>query len=122
MDKNTFFTMSPEERVKKVNELLQKYELKEIADLIGIPYSTFTKEMRKSDYFYHQTDRKYYRFIRDEKNIKGKYSDSEVLSFIQENFDTLKSLIQNYKSSSFLLLDERVYRSNANFVNKSQAC
>ncbi|WP_339197701.1 hypothetical protein [Aeribacillus sp. FSL k6-2211] len=119
MDKDTFFTMTPEERVKKVNELLQKYELKEIADLIGIPYSTFTKEMRKDDYFYHQTDRKYYRFIRDEKNIKGKYSDSEVLSFIQENFDTLKSLIQNYKSSSFLLLDERVYRSNANFVNKS---
>lgn len=75
--------------------------------------------MRKCDYFYHQADRKYYRFIRDEKNIKGKYGDSEVLSFIQENFDTLKSLIQNCKSSAFLLLDERVYRSNANFVNKS---
>lgn len=121
MDKDSFFTMTPERRVQEVNRLLQKYELKEIAALIGIPYSTFTKEMRKGDYFYHQSDRKYYRFIRDEdeKSIKGKYGDSEVLSFIQENFDTLKSLIQNYQSSSFLLLDERVYRSNANFVNKS---
>lgn len=120
MDKDTFFTMAPEERVKKVNELLQKYELKEIADLIGIPYSTFTKEMRKGDYFYHQSDKKYYPFFRDEneKRKAGENRDSEELTFIRENLDALKSLLQNYKSST-LLLDERIYRNNAIFVNKS---
>lgn len=46
MNKDIFFTMTPMERVKEINVLLQKYDLKQIAEMMDIPYSTFTKEMR----------------------------------------------------------------------------
>jgi hypothetical protein len=53
MNKDTFLTMAPEKRTKEVNLLLQKYDLKGVADLLEIPSSTFSKIMREGDYFYH---------------------------------------------------------------------
>jgi hypothetical protein len=43
--------------------MLQKYNLKEIRKLIGIPSSTFSKLMPEGDYLYHQADRQYYPFV-----------------------------------------------------------
>lgn len=98
MDKDTFFTMKPSIRVKEVNHLLQKYDLKKVAEIVGIPYSTFTKEMRIRDYFYHQSDKQYYPFVRsEEERLKSEQKDeSDELSFIKEHFDTLKGLLQMY--------------------------
>ena len=36
MDKETFLKMPPAIRVKEVNKLLKKYDLKEISKMIGI--------------------------------------------------------------------------------------
>lgn len=44
--------------------MLQKYDLKKVAEIVGIPYSIFTKEMRVGDYFYHQSDQQYYPFVK----------------------------------------------------------
>lgn len=87
--------MTPEERVKEINALLQKYDLKQIAKMIGIPYSTFTKEMRiGGDFFYHQSDKQYYQFIRWEKGLQktGRVEQSKKveLNFIKENLDHLR--------------------------------
>ncbi|MEC1652595.1 hypothetical protein P9D74_16975 [Bacillus vallismortis] len=57
MDKDTFFTTKPSKSVEEVNRLLQKYDLKRVAGMVGILYSNFTKEMRVGDYFYHHSDK-----------------------------------------------------------------
>ena len=121
MDKDTFFTTKPSKRVEEVNRLLQKYDLREVAEMVGIPYSTFTKEMRVGDYFYHQSDKQYYPFVKSEnERIKGDQKDeSTELSFIKEHFDTLKGLLQMYQSNRLLVLDDRIYSKEAKFDNKS---
>ncbi|WP_410490199.1 hypothetical protein [Bacillus subtilis] len=50
-------------RVKEVSYLLKKSDLKKVAQIVGILYSTFTREMRVDDYFYHQSDKEYYPFV-----------------------------------------------------------
>ena len=121
MDKDTFFTMNPSIRVKEVNQLLQRYDLKKVAEIAGIPYSTFTKEMRVGDYFYHQSDKQYYPFVRSEdERLKGKQKeDLDELAFIREHFEALKDLLQMYKSNRLLMLDERIYSKEAKYENKS---
>lgn len=120
MDKETFFTITPSKRVEEVNLLLQKYELKEIANLIGVPQSTFSKVMREGDYFYHQSDRIYYPFVRSENErlTEGKQEKTPELEFIKEHFDALKGLIRKHQSKT-LILDERVYNRHSKFVAKS---
>lgn len=121
MDKDTFFTTKPAKRVVEMNRLLQKYDLKKVAEIVGIPYSTFTKEMRLGDYFYHQSDKQYYPFVRSEnERLKAEKKDeSDELLFIKEHFDILKSLLQMYQSNGLLVLDERIYSKDAKFGNKS---
>jgi len=101
--------------------MLQKYDLKKVAETIGIPYSTFTKEMRAGDYFYHQSDKQYYPFVRsEEERLKAEQKDgSAELAFINEHFDTLKGLLQIYQSNRMLMLDERIYSKEAKYKNKS---
>lgn len=121
MDKDKFFTTKPSKRVEEVNRLLQKYDLKKIAEMVGIPYSTFTKEMRVGDYFYHQSDKQYYPFVRSEyERLKAEQTEeSEELSFIKEHFDALKGLLQMYQPNKLLVLDERIYSKEAKYENKS---
>lgn len=121
MDKDTFFTTKPSKRVEKVNHLLQKYDLKKVAEMVSIPYSTFTKEMRIGDYFYHQSDKQYYPFVKSEdERLKAEQKDeSAELAFIKEHFDVLKGLLQMYQSNRLLVLDERIYSKEAKYENKS---
>jgi len=121
MNKDNFFTISPEKRVQEVNRLLQKNELKKVAEIVDVPYSTFTKIMREGDNFYHQSDRQYYPFIRPGSGriVDGSNSQSDELDFIKENRDVLNRLIEMYQSNSLLILDESVYNKNAKYVNKS---
>ncbi|NBJ71531.1 hypothetical protein [Roseburia sp. 1XD42-34] len=81
--------MKPSIRVKEVNQLLKKYDLKKVAEIVGIPYSTFTKEMRVGDYFFHQSDKQYYPFVKSEdERIKANQKDkSDELSFLTKHFD-----------------------------------
>lgn len=76
MDNQSFIAMSPAERVKKVNKLLQDHDMKEISNLIGIPSSSFSKIMREGDYIYHKADKRYYPFVRSEEGM------CQVLVFI----------------------------------------
>lgn len=121
MDNQTFIAMSPAERVKKVNKLLQDYDMKEIANLIGIPSSSFSKIMREGDYIYHKADKIYYPFIRSEEERVSKIDTGEdrELAFFSQHIGTLKKVIGQFEEHESLLLDKRIYSKDADFVNKS---
>lgn len=123
MNKDTFFTMSPQKRVEEVNKLLQKYDLNNVAKQIGLPYSTFTKEMRRvGNFFYHQTDKQYYTFIRNKYDKPG-VGDAQLLtkeeSFLKENLEDLERLIKMFQTKQLFLLNERIYSKQGKFENKS---
>lgn len=121
MDKETFLKMPPAIRVKEVNKLLKKYDLKEISKMIGIPSSTFSKVMREGDYLYHQGDKQYYPFVRSEEEriSKDLNHSNEEIKFIRNNRDILEKIIHNIEIQGLLYLDKRIYDKNAKFVNKS---
>ncbi|WP_256860489.1 hypothetical protein [Paraliobacillus ryukyuensis] len=51
--------------------------------------------MRVGNYFYHQSDKQYYPFVKsdDERNKADQKDKSDELSFLTEHFDALKSLV-----------------------------
>lgn len=121
MNKELFLAMSPDKRVEEVNKMLQTASLKEVADEIGIAYSTFLKEMTVGDYVYIQRDNRYYKFIRD-VGVNPQFDSSEdyreELHFLRENIDTLKRLV-NSGHRPPLILDKQIYSKSASFSNKS---
>lgn len=121
MNKETFLSMPPHKRVVEINKMLENATLKEVADKIGIAYSTFLKEMTVGDYVYIQRENRYFKFIRDGEKAKTPthgetYED--LLLFLKENFDQLKQLL-NSEQRPPLVLDQRIYSKNAVFTNKS---
>jgi hypothetical protein len=125
MNKETFFAMTIEERVKTVNKMLQDFSLSEIAGRIGIPSSSFSKIMREGDFLYHQGEKKFFPFIRSENDREGamnkQKSNMDEIAFLSENIDILRKLVQNSNVSTDnqLILDERIYGSKATYVNKN---
>ncbi|WP_445489840.1 hypothetical protein [Niallia sp. 03133] len=117
MNKDQFITLSPTKKVEEVNNLLKSHTLKEIASMLNFAYSTFTTDMRNNGEFqYNKKNKQYVKAVTLEE-ISGKDSDS--LSFITENRQIFKRLIEMYQSNNLLLLNERVYSKTATFENKS---
>lgn len=122
MNKDEFLTMHPDIRVKEINKMLETMQLPDIAKSLDMPSSSFSSEMQKGDYVYIKRDKKYFKFLRDENNLKdeSKTSDyNEELLFIKNNFDVLKNILLNQKKDNVLILDEKIYDSKAKFVNKN---
>ncbi|WP_363550357.1 hypothetical protein [Caldifermentibacillus hisashii] len=121
MDKHTFLTMPPTKRVQEVNKLLQKYDLKEISKIIGIPSSTFSRLMREGDYMYHKADKQYYPFVRSEEEriSQSTIEQTDELAFLKRHFRTFKKIVLLYEEQGLLTLDKRIYSKDANYVNKS---
>ncbi|WP_027093451.1 hypothetical protein [Cohnella thermotolerans] len=120
MNKETFFTMPHDKRAEEVNKLLESSTLKEVADKIGVNYSSFTKEMQSGDYVFIQRDNRYYKFLRDPNSKPLPTTQTgyaKELHFLHENLDKLKQLIANDKSP--LVLDQRIYAKNSQFTVKS---
>lgn len=121
MDKDKFIAMSPAERVRVVNKLLQEHDLREISSQIGIPSSSFSKLMREGDYIYHKADKRYYPFVRteEERITRTKSNDDSGLSFIKQHENTLRKIVEQYENTGLLILDKRIYSNDATFSNKS---
>ena len=117
MNKDEFITLTPAKRVEEVNHLLKSHTLKEIATMLNFAYSTFTTEMRNNgEYQYNKKNKQYVKAVALEEK-RG--DDSESLSFIIENRQSLKELVEMYQSNKLLLIDEKVYSKTATFENKS---
>lgn len=123
MNKETFFTMPYEKRAEEVNKLLQSSSLKEVAEKLGISYSTFTKEMQAGDYVFIQRDNRYYKFIRDPNdkpsNTSHNIEYSNELTFVRDNLDTLKKLIETNTNRPPLILEKTIYSKNSSYSVKS---
>ncbi|SOC08278.1 hypothetical protein SAMN05880501_10552 [Ureibacillus xyleni] len=122
MNKEQFYSTHPDERVDIINEMLKTRSYSEVAKEIGVPGSSFGKEMQRGDYVYIQRDNKFYKFIRDKTMVvsNNESATDNILSFIKDNQDILKKMISDYEyGNKMLILDERVYSNNAKFENKS---
>ncbi len=82
INRDNFFTADPDLRVKEINKMLENEALPDIAKSLGIPYSTFLKEMTRGDYVYIKRENKYFKFIRDtnDKLIDKKVSRPIIFS------------------------------------------
>jgi hypothetical protein len=123
INKETFFTMSYEKRAEEVNKLLQTSCLKEVAEELGMSYSTFTKEMQSGDYVFIQRDNRYYKFLRDPNakplivNPSGDFI--EELNFLRENLDLLKTLMDVESNKPPLAIDQRIFSKSSQLSVKS---
>lgn len=121
MDREQFYNTAPDTRVVIINEMLKNSSLKEVAKQIGVPESSFSKEMIRGDYVYIKRDNQYYKFIRNENMISNNHQPSQdAISFIEQNIDELKTLIRQHENiRNMLILDEQVYSKKAKYTNKS---
>lgn len=114
MNKDKFITLSSKQRVAFVNDLLKNkaFDLQQVADYIGINYSTFTKIMQEDDYVYIKRENQYYKFVRDENAISyGDNAEDELSAFLNENLDVLKKLIEKYKHNDDFTIDKKIFSS-----------
>jgi len=126
MNKDSFFTIDVDKRAEEINKMLVNSDLKGVAEVLGLAYSTFTKSMQNGDYTYIARENQYFKFIRDKELLRTvKPSDipntefQEELTFIKENMEILKRLISTLDESPILVLDKEIYDSKAKYVNKN---
>jgi len=122
MNKESFFTMQHDKRAEEVNKLLQSFSLEEISEKIGVSYGSFTKEMQAGDYVFIKRDNRYYKFLRNPLSMPTKIQpvvDSEEMSFLKENLERLRELVERKNDKSILVLDQRIYSKNSQFLVKS---
>lgn len=113
MNKENFLTLSSKQRVEYVNDLLKNnHDLQQVADKIGINYSTFTKVMQEDDFVYIKRENQYYKFIRNPNAISAIDNTADDLtSFLDENIDILKQIIEKYKANDDFTIDKKIFAS-----------
>lgn len=114
MNKDKFLNLENRQRVAIVNDLLKNkaFDLQQVADHIGIKYSTFTKVMQEDDFVYIKRENQYYKFVRDENAISSvENSENELTAFLNENLDTLESIIDKHKRNDDFTIDKKIFAS-----------
>lgn len=123
MNKENFFAMEKNKRVDAVNKLLAGRNQSEVAEIIGLSQSVFSKEMTKGDYIYITRENKYFKFIRDgnETAARGTKTNSyiEELDFLSRNLSKLMKLVETSDENVLLSIDKEIYGSGSIFVNKN---
>jgi hypothetical protein len=99
--------------------------LKNVSEMVGIPYPAFTKMMRDNgNYQYNQTSKQYEKIMSlDEYNqylqmrkVEVKESN-EALAFLEEHLNELKKLLITHQDQ--LILDSKVYDPSCKTASKS---
>lgn len=113
MNKEKFLALDCKQRVEFVNDLLKNnYDLQQVADKIGINYSTFTKVMQEDDFVYIKRLNQYYKFVRDENAISATHNSADDLTaYLNENIDVLKQIIEKHKASNDFTIDKKIFAS-----------
>lgn len=116
MNKDNFLSLSSKERVAYINDLLKNksLSLQEIADQLQISHSSLTKLLQQDDYVYIKRDNSYFKFIRDESQIKTDSTvEDEVTLFLKENFEQLKAIVAKHNSNDDFTIDKSIFKSTA---------
>ena len=113
MNTEKFLALDCTQRVEYVNDLLKNnHDLQQIADSIGINYSTFTKLMTQGDYIFVKRDGQYFRFIRNGDTISSINSSADDLTaYLNENMDVLKQIIEKHKTNDDFTIDKKIFAS-----------
>lgn len=120
MDKEKFYFLQKDKRADAINKLLENKDQANVAELIGISRSTFSKEMTQGDYVYIARENRYFKFIRDIKSTSTvNKSDSPELTFLSLNLELLQQIVDSYENGVLLTLNKEIYSNNGNFVNKN---
>lgn len=121
MNKQQFFEMDVHRRARRINDMLNGKGLSEVADILGISPSTFSKEMQSGDYVYIKRENKYFLFVRDGKTSTLEQQEGqadEATVFLNEHLEEFKALIQNYRGEK-VDLNPKVYNESSKLVTKS---
>lgn len=114
MNKDKFLNLDSRQRVAFVNDLLKNksFDLQQVADNIGINYSTFTKIMQEDDFVYIKRENQYFKFYRDERAISFiDNSADDLTEFLNENIDVLKQIIEKHKANDDFTIDKKIFAS-----------
>lgn len=113
MNKEKFLALDCKQRVEVVNDLLKNnHDLQQVADKIGINYSTFTKVMQEDDFVYIKRLNQYYKFLRVENAVLSiDNSADDLTAFLNENKDVLKQIIEKHKASNDFTIDKKIFAS-----------
>lgn len=119
MNKEDFYSTEPDIRVDTINKMLLNRSVSEVAKEIGIPSSSFSKEMTNGDYVYIKRENQYYKFVRDISDFQANLETDDATAFVNKNMDTLKKIVSLFKGKTPLILDESIYVKNADYSNKN---
>lgn len=122
MNKDKFLSLNSKQRVEFVNELLQSnsYDLRQVSDYLGINYSTFTKVMQEDCYVYIKRDNRYFKFVRDERQLKTDNTiEDEATQFLRENLEQLKVVVEKHTANDDFTIDKSIFKSSAKQVTKT---
>ena len=122
MNKDKFIALSNKERVQFVNDLLKNkaFTLQQVADHVGVNYSTFTKIMQEDDYVYIKRENSYYKFARDENTIiQNHIAEDEVTLFLKENLELLKTIVAKYNANNDFTIDKKLFNINSKLSTKT---
>ena len=124
MNKEVFFSMEKNKRAEAVNKLLIGRNQGEVAEIIGLSQSVFSKEMMRDDFTYIARENKYFKFVRSQKDAVGlrnqnNSAESLEMAFLRDNLEKLKQLLNDCEEGLVLSLDKEIYSHDAVFVNKN---
>lgn len=124
MNKENFFAMEKSKRVDAVNKLLTGRNQSEVAKMIGVSQSVFSKEMMRGDYIYIARENKYFKFVRDSKDAAAFQNQNSnnlnpEIEFLSKNLEKLKQLLNDGEEGMTLSLYKEIYSPGAIFVNKN---
>lgn len=124
MDKEVFFAMEKNKRAEAVNKLLIGRNQSEVAEIIGVSQSVFSKEMMRDDFTYIARENRYFKFVRSQKDAVGlqnqnNSSEGLEMTFLRDNLEKLKQLLNDCEEGLVLSLDKEIYSHDAVFVNKN---
>lgn len=119
MNKDEFYSIEPDVRVNHINKMLLNRSLNEVAKEIGIPSSSFSKEMTNGDYVYIKRENQYYKFVRDLKDLQSSVTDNDTMLYLNQNIETIKKVISLFQHHTPLILDEKIYSKQLSYTTKS---
>lgn len=121
MNKHELLSMSEEERVKAINEMLLEKDVTKVEDVaikIGISPSTLGKLMtQEGQYSYSRSFKQY--VPREGKNSNVTQDKNEVVKYLQENYQLIKRLLDRESKTdtdNVLVLSPKVVQSSSEYV------
>lgn len=115
MELQDFKKLSIRERVDLVNQLFNDFPefktLQEVAEHLDLSPSTMSSLLAEGDYVFIKREQRFYPFVRDHSLIINQSEKPpNNLTYLEENLNQLKRIIEREKGSLDFRIDPRVVR------------